>query len=293
MMYQSIKKSISIIVDNPILTMSFVIYLIFLTFLMPKLFMWQNIIVFALIIILLLLFTSAFFAGWLQMVKTAIENSKKQEKTDEEKIKEFTQMKNDFFSAVPVYILPIAGAIILYLIMFFALLTFNIKFANHFIGSLDFLVEKINSIPQDAQGLHAFLEALPQDKILILWYWQILFLFTFGLFNFFIMFWASALYYPEKCTTSPLSALKNSFFAIFKHPVKSLALYTFIMILGMLFRSVSVFFATNVVLYFIFMVLFIYFWVFVFVLIFDYYESRFYNHGDNGCDLLGKNKSVN
>ena len=66
----------------------------------------------------------------------------------------------------------------------------------------------------------------------------------------------------------------------------------FILILGMLFRIIGVFFTTNVVLYFIFMVLFIYFWVFVFVLIFDYYESRFYNHGDNGCDLLGKNKTL-
>lgn len=293
MMHQSVKKSISIIIDNPVLTLSFVIYLIFLTFVMPKLFVWQNVIVFALIVLLILLFTSAFFAGWLQMVKTAIENSKKDERNEEERVKEFIQMKNDFFSAVPVYILPILGGIVLYFIMFFLLVAFNIKFANHFIGRLDFIVDTINSIPQDSQALHAFVSSLPQDKIMILWSWQFLFLFTIGIFNFLIMFWASALYYPEKCTTSPLSALKNSLFAIFKHPVKSLALYTFILILGMLFKIISISFATNVVLYFIFMVLAIYFWVFVFVLIFDYYESRFYNHGDNGCDLLGKNKSVN
>ncbi len=292
-MYSAIKKSISIIVDNPILTLSFVIYLIFLTLIMPKLFMGQNIILFILILTLLLVFTSAFFAGWLQMVKTAIINSKKENRNDEERIKEFGEIKNDFFAAIPVYILPLLGGIILYLVMFFLLVTFNIKFANHFIGSLDFLVEKINSIPQDSQGLHAFFASMPQDKILILWYWQILFLFTIGLFNFFMMFWASALYFPEKCTTNPLSALKNSLFAIFKHPVKSFALYMFILILGLIFRITSTLFATNVVFYFIFMILAIYFWVFVFVLIFDYYESRFYNHGDNGCNLLGKNKAGN
>ncbi len=292
-MYRAIQKSISIIIDNPILTLSFVIYLIFLIFLMSYLFVGQNIILFVTILLLLLVFTSAFFAGWLQMVKTAITNSKKENRNDEEKIKDFSSMKNDFFAAIPVYILPLLGGIVLYLIMFFLLVTFNIKFANHFIGSLDFLVEKINSIPQDSQGLHAFFASMPQDKILILWYWQILFLFTIGLFNFFMMFWASALYYPEKCTTNPLSALKNSLIVIFKHPVKSFALYMFILILGLIFRITSTLFATNVVFYFIFMILAIYFWVFVFVLIFDYYESRFYNHGDNGCDLLGKNKTCN
>ena len=198
-MYSAIKKSISIIVDNPILTLSFVIYLIFLTLIMPKLFMgqniilfitilllllvftsaffagWlpklfmgQNIILFITILLLLLVFTSAFFAGWLQMVKTAIANSKKENRNDEERIKEFSEIKNDFFAAIPVYILPLLGGIILYLVMFFLLVTFNIKFANHFIGSLDFLVEKINSIPQDSQGLHAFFASMPQDKILIL-----------------------------------------------------------------------------------------------------------------------------
>ena len=288
-MYNAIKKSISIIIDNPILTLSFVIYLIFLTLLLPKIFISQNIIVFVLTIIVTLLLTSAFFAGWLQMVKTAISNSKKEERSEEEKIKEFIGIKNDFFAAIPVYILPVLGGIILYIVMFSLIVAFNIKFANHFIGSLDFLIEKLNSIPKDTQGLQAFLEALPQEEILIIWYWQILFLFTIGLFNFFMMFFASALYYPEKCTTNPLSALKNSFLAIFKHPIKSFALYVFILLLGFIFKTMGVFFSTNVILYFIFMILAIYFWVFVFVLIFDYYEQRFYNHGDNGCDLLGKN----
>ena len=290
-MYSAIKKSISIIIDNPILTLSFVIYLIFLTLLLPKIFISQNLIVFALTIIVALLLTSAFFAGWLQMVKTAISNSKKEKKNDEEKIKEFIDIKNDFFVAIPVYILPLLGGIVLYIIMFSLIVAFNIKFANHFIGSLDFLVEKLNSIPKDTQGLQAFLEALPQEEILIIWYWQILFLFTIGLFNFFMMFWASALYYPQKCTTNPLSALKNSLLVIFKHPIKSFTLYLFILFLGFIFRTMGVFFSTNVILYFIFMILAIYFWVFVFVLIFDYYESRFYNHGDNGCNLLGENKT--
>ncbi len=290
-MYSAIKKSISIIIDNPILTLSFVIYLIFLTLLMPKIFISQNIIVFILTVILTLLLTSAFFAGWLQMVKSAIYNSKKQDRSDEERFREFINIKNDFFAAVPVYIMPLLAGIILYLIMFSLLVAFNIKFANHFIGSLDFLIEKLNSMPKDTQGLQAFLDALPQEKILVIWYWQILFLFTIGVFNFFMMFWASALYYPQKCTTNPLSALKNSLLVIFKHPVKSFTLYLFILFLGFIFRTMGVFFSTNVILYFIFMILAIYFWVFVFVLIFDYYESRFYNHGDNGCNLLGKNKT--
>ena len=230
-MYRAIQKSISIIIDNPILTLSFVIYLIFLTLIMPKLFVGQNIILFVTILLLLLVFTSAFFAGWLQMVKTAITNSKKENRNDEEKIKDFSSMKNDFFAAIPVYILPLLGGIILYIVMFFLLIAFNIKFANHFIGRLDFLVEKINSLPQDAQALHNFLTSLPQEKLMILWSWQFLFVITTGIFNFLMMFWASALYYPEKETSNPLVALKNSLIVIFKHPIRSAALYIFIIIL--------------------------------------------------------------
>lgn len=290
-MYNAVKKSISIIIDNPVLTLSFVIYLIFLTLLVPKIFSDQTIIIFALILGLILIFTAAFFAGWLQMVKTAIDNSKKEERTDEEKVRNLARMRNDFFSAVPVYILPLLLGIILYIVMFMLLMAFNIKFANHYIGNLDFLTEGISTIPQDAESLHKFLSSLPEDKLMILWSWQFLFMFSVGLFNFLMMFWASALYYPEKCTTSPFAALKNSLLVIFRHPLRSLGLYAFILVLGMIFKFASIFFATNVILYFIFMIFAIYFWVFVFVLIFDYYESRFYSHGSERCNLLGKNKT--
>ena len=292
-MFKAIKKSFSIIIENPVLTMSFVLYLIFLSLILPRLFMGLNIILFALVLILLFTMTAAFFAGWLQMVKVAINNSKKVDKTEEEKLKEFTQMKDEFFGAVPKYILPLLGGIILYIIMFFLLIAFNIKFANHFIGRLDFLVEKINSLPQDAQALHNFLTSLPQEKLMILWSWQFLFVITTGIFNFLMMFWASALYYPEKETSNPLVALKNSLIVIFKHPIRSAALYCFILILGVIFKTFDYLLSTNIVLYFVFMILGIYFWVFVFVLIFDYYESRFYNHCDNGGNLIGQDNSCN
>lgn len=291
-MFNAVKKSISIIIDNPILTLSFVIYLIFLMLIVPRLFASGSLIISVIVLGCTILFTAAFFAGWLQMVKTAIKNSKKEDKTDQDRVDELVEMRSDFFAAIPVYIIPLLLGIILYIIMFIALVGFNIKFANHFIGKLDFLMEDMSYITQSGEALKKFLLSLPQEKIMIIYGWEFLFEISIGIFNFLLMFWASALYYPNKCSTSPFSALKNSLIVIFKHPVRSIGLYAFILILGLIFKIMSLMFAANVVLYFIFMILGIYYWVFVFVLIFDYYESRFYDHNTERCDLLGKNETI-
>ena len=292
-MFKAIKKSVLITIDNPILTMSFVIYLIFLTLALPKLFVAQNLLIFALISILTTALSAAFLSGWLQMIKSAIKNSKKENRSEEEKLEEFNQIKKDFFCAVPVYTLPLLVAIILYLIMFALLTGLSANIANHYIGSLDFLIKDANVISQGGEALQKFILNLPKEKIMILYGWQLLFDFVIGSFNFLLMFWLSALYYPQKCSLNPISALKNSILAIIKHPIRSAGLYLTILFLGFLFRALGMLLSSNVILYFIFMILFIYFVVFIFVLIFDYYESRFYNHNTDGCDFIGQNKTCN
>ena len=290
-MYNAVIKSLSIVFNNPVLIFSFIIYLIFLNIALPKLFVAQNIFMSVLILFVALLLSAGFFSGWLQMIKTAIKNSKIENKTDEQKVQEMVEIRNDFFAAVPVYFMPIFWAIILYILMFFTLMALNVKFANHYFGSLDFFRETINLASQNPENIQNLIQNLPQEKLLILWNWQTLFLMTIGIFNFLLMFWLSALYYPSKCKANSLSALKDSILAIIKHPLRSFTLYFFILLMVFIFKILSVSFSTNVILYFLFMVFGIYFWVFIFVLIFDYYEQRFYTHGDNWCNLIGKNKT--
>lgn len=291
-MLNSIKKSILIIINNPVLTLTFVFYLIFLTVIAPKVIISQNFILSAVIFLLGLVFTAVFFAGWLQIVKIAIKNSKKENPTDEEKIKELTEIKENFFGAIPVYTFPLLFGIILYLIMFAILMFVNIKLANHFIGNIDFLTEDIGNISQGSEGIKSFLLSLPKEKLMIIYGWEMFFEVSIAMFNFVLMFWLSALYYPSKCAANPIRALKDSVFAIMKHPLRSFGLYMFILLLGFLCKLLGLFFATaNVVLYFLVMILGIYFWIFVFVLIFNYYDSRFYDSCDNRCNLVGQNGS--
>lgn len=274
-MFDIIKKSLIITKNNPILTLAFVIYLIILSLFLPKLANFQVSWLILVVLFGILMLNAGFFAGWLEMVKCAIENSKKDYENDEEKFSDTINLRKHFFEAIPPYIIPVAVTMVLYYVLFLALILLCTQVADKFIGNIDFLFRDIKSLTQSNAVALEYLKNLSAEKLMIIYGWNALFTASIGIFGVLTVFWPSALYYGKNGSKNPFRAFWNSITAIFKKPLGVIGLNIFIAILIMALMSLGGVFALNPITSFIYMILSIYFFVFLAVLIFNYYSVNF------------------
>lgn len=274
-MFDIIKKSLIITKNNPILTLAFVIYLIILSLFLPKLANFQVSWLILVVLFGILMLNAGFFAGWLEMIKRSIENSKKDYENDEEKFFDTINLRKHFFEAIPPYIIPVAVTMVLYYVLFLGLILLCTQVADKFIGNIDFLFRDIKSLTQSNAVALEYLKNLSEEKLMIIYGWNALFTASIAIFGVLTVFWPSALYYGKNGSKNPLRAFWNSFTAIFKKPLGVIGLNIFIAVLIMALMSIGGVFALNPITSFIYMILSIYFFVFLAVLIFNYYSVNF------------------
>ncbi len=292
-MFNIFKRSFIITTSNHIIPLFFVLYMIIFTLILQKTVLSSNMIIANIIFFGLFLFSAAFFAGWFEMVKQAILNNNKGFADEVERIKSSIALRKNFFEGITKYILPLAGGIFLYYVIFLVIIYLDIIVAEKFFGKIDFLANDLKIITQSNEAMVAYFKALPNEKLLKLFSWEVLFLVTSGIYSVLTLFWVSALYFNKKETKNPLMAYAYSFEALFKKPFAVIFFNIIIALMLFIYTQLAPLTVLNPILSFLYMVAGIYFFVFLTVLIFNYYARNFGNISDNGGDCLGEDKTCN
>jgi hypothetical protein len=288
-MLEIIKKSLITVKNNPILPLALVLYLIiFATFAQSVSF--QNSVFVIVFFIALFVLNAGFFSGWFGMIKKANENADKEYKTEDEKLQDILDLRKEFFASVASYILPVFSIFILHYFAFLFWMYLNIKLANRFLGSINFLLNAPMDWGKSINSAVEFLSSLPPGKLEIIRNWQTLFICAIFLFIVFTIFVLPALYYAKDNYKNPFLAFFRAFTAVFKRPLGVLGLNLFIIVSLVCVQILGYTFSAHKILSFIYLVLLIYVFVFLVVLIFKYYGDKIADNSDNGPDSSGENK---
>ena len=156
-MLSTLIKSFKITKNNPTVVLFFVSYLMIFYIVTSVLTKVQGVYtIFA--ISLIVLFNCAFFAGWFGMIKKAVLNSDKIYENKEDKYQDILNLREDFFGSIPKFIFPVLTVFAIYYILFTAYLVLCVKFATHFIGNINFLLEDVQNGSLNPANTMAFLQ---------------------------------------------------------------------------------------------------------------------------------------
>lgn len=286
-MTDSLKKSFIIIKDNPLITLTFVIYLIILITAARTMFLNNNPVVAIVLGILMMLLTAAFAAGWCGIIKSAVRCYKK-EKTVEEKIEDITLLKNNFFSSIPTYFLPILTGMILLI----AIIVLFEQISSHLFGRLDSVINQINLLPEKTDASFNYLMSLPYTTQVMIAKKIIFSIFISGFLGFISMLYAASLFLNKQESKNPFKAILYTCYALFKMPFTSIALFIFITLINFALIIIQAVYIENVIISFVTMILRIYFVAYVIVLIFDIYDKKITNYSNNGSDCIRENEVI-
>ncbi len=289
-MFNIFKKSYIIASTNHIIPLFFVMYMIIFSLVLQKTVVSSNLIITNIIFFGLFLFSAAFFAGWFEMVKQAILNNNQEFVNEVERIKASIGLRKTFLEGITKNILPLAGGILIYYVVFFVIIYLDIIVAEKFFGKIDFLANDLKIITQSNEAMVAYFKALPNEKLLKLFSWEMLFLITSGIYSVLTLFWISALYFNKKETKNPIMAYAYSFEALFKKPFAVILFNILIALMLFVYTQLAPLTVLNPILSFLYMVVGIYFFVFLTVLIFNYYARNFGNISDNRSDCIGEDE---
>lgn len=292
-MFNIFKRSWLVTSSNHIIPLFFVVYMIIFSLILQKTLPSSNVIMTNITFCGLFLFSAAFFAGWFEMVKQAIINNDKKFENEVERIKSSIALRKNFLEGITKYIFPVAGGILIYYVVFFIIIYLDIIVAEKFFGKIDFLANDLKIITQSNEAMVAYFKALPNEKLLKLFSWEMLFLITSGIYSILTLFWISALYFNKKESKNPFMSYAYSFEALFKKPFGVILFNVIIASMLFLYTQIAPLTVLNPILSFLYMVAGIYFFVFLTVLIFNYYARNFGNIGDNRGDCLREDKTCN
>lgn len=286
----AIKKSYSIVWRNLILTQPPILFLLIMSILLGGFNrLGANIYVLIIFITSLLFLTISFFAGWFQMTKKTIAFELDESTNNEEKaLKSFGLVKH-FFPGVGDYFLSITGVGMLFIILTGLFSYISLKFGIKFLGALDIEFLKKSLEITTANDMNIYFSSLSEEKLMSIlkWFSYLFAVQTLG--QLIVMWWIPALYYKTK---NPITALFLNFKYLFKHPLKSITILMYLIILNIIISLISSFFTQNSILSLISFLLFFYYITYYVVLIFLYYgqngESTAKDYINSGNDSDGE-----
>ncbi len=270
------KKSLTMLINNPQITLFLVIYLMFAGIIVPNILLSQTKAAFYTFSFLLLMFSTAFFAGWFGFIKGVV--TLKNDKDINEKLE---NLKSGFFGSIPVYFFPI----LLLIIIFMLIQTGIPNVASILFGKTDAILMQIASLTNDKNAIANYITTLPevQKKMLIE---RSLFIITASV-SFYILFFYTipALYFNK--TPNVITGIVQNFKAVFKKFFPTIYLFFLILLIHLVLFFFEVISASlGQIFMFIALVLRVCFIAYIIVLIFSIYEENF---GNNGGDSLGEN----
>ena len=234
-------------------------------------------------LVVYILMTGAFLAGWFAMIKDAVVTPENETKTSNELLKVFLQGVGNKFLTYTV-------GMVLYSAMLFGVAIGAYKCAVKYIGQFPIPVDVLNSTMNSPDTLRQFVASMPVDDLIKVNQWNMLFLLFIMAFMFITMFWIPEIEFGGKnVIVSFFNSVKN----LFKKFFKSLILFLFILFLYFLVSLFSTFSMSNNVLYFVSVLLSVYSTAYFVVLLFQYYEEQIEGRSDSGSDCERENKTCN
>lgn len=231
----------------------------------------DNIASFILLLITIVFMISAFFAGWLFMVKKAISISKIDFIIDEDKSKASFNLIKEFPIGIGEYFLPFLVGIILYTALFFSLLFIGFQIGVHFIGKIGLGLNELKASLASPASMKVLVSSLSKEQLIKLNAWNFLLLIIMSIFSFITMFWPAELVTKTK---NAFVALFNSVKFTFKNFLAAIIIFIYISVINFIVSLINAFAAVNPITYFISLLVYFYFLVYVVVLIFLYYDSK-------------------
>ena len=216
-------------------------------------------ILFALILIILM--TGAFCAGWGNMIKSAV---------SEKNYDEPYQIIKDFIPGVGEYFLSVTASIGILGIINILVLALTYFAGINLIGDIGITSEALTRALASNEALKAFLISLDSTQLLKLNMWNFLILSVMSVMYFVMMFYPSAVFLESK---NPLKALAVSVKKIFSRKfMKALGFYLLIFVINFAISISSALFAGNNIMSFLMTLINFYFICCVSIGIFYFYK---------------------
>ena len=215
-------------------------------------------------IILFVLMSAAFVAGWFNMVKLSVSNPDSREPNS---------LMREFLPGVGEYFLPTLGMFFNFFLLTSVIVYLCFIIGAKYIGDPGVSVEALSKSLETAQALKAFLAGLTSEQLLKLNYWNLLLMSGLSLSYFLVILYLPALFYKKK---NPFLAFLFSIKDLFSKKIfKTIALYLLIFFVNALISILSAIFIGNVIMHFIITLLNFYFITVAAVGIFYYYYKNF------------------
>lgn len=215
-------------------------------------------------LVLFVLMTSAFIAGWFNMVKHAVLQPEREDANF---------LIKEFIPGVGEYFLPSLGAFVN--IMFFSIIILLLTaFAGiKLIGDPGISSEALNAALQNQEALKAFLTSLTQEQLIKINAWNLILLGAMALTYFLEILYLPAMFFKNK---NPFIAffigLKDLFSRKF---FITLGIYLLIFVIYFVLSIFSALFMGNVILHFIITLANFYFITCASIGVFNYYYNNF------------------
>ena len=179
-----IKKSFHTVIENPTITLFFVLFLIISNFLAPYIMIVHSKIIAIIIALCVFFLTTVFLAGWFQMIKEAA----KEEDISKLKDKNFAAI---FLEGITKNGITVTVGTVVYLFLLTIVLYLTSEIALKLFGSLDFIFRDmmINASGSIDNAID-YLQKLSDDQKFILYGWQFSFIISSMIYNFFFLFLA-------------------------------------------------------------------------------------------------------
>ena len=217
-------------------------------------------------IIILILMSAVFTAGWCKMIVSAIDKFESDNPNSLIKV---------FPEGVGEYILPILGSIVVLSLFFGVTGFFALQAGSHFIGNPHIDFGKLAKIGNDMTAAKSFMDSLSPIQIKQLLRWNQLFLIYITSAYFLLFLYLPAIFY--KCA-NPFKAFFISLKDLFsKKIIKTAGVFFIIFFANMLISMLTAIFSSNAVISFIVTLLGFYIFTASITGIFYYYNNNFLN----------------
>ena len=224
-----------------------------------------------------------FCAGWFNMIEGAINLSKKVFVLDKDRARATLNLFKLFGEGVGKFFLPFVGVYLIFFVIQ-AIATPIVYFLGvNIIGGLDATSMQhlqeltINTELAANQGMPAFIDKLSIEQIIFFGKWSLLFMSVTSIVMYLLMFWISEIIC---CTQNPLVALWRSFVKLFKDFFTTVRLYLILWFVGFMLLFINTFAVINPIAYIIMSIVMFYYFVYLVVLIFLYFNRKYVGNAD-------------
>ena len=266
----TIKKSYKCVVENPSITMFFVIFLIGANILISYILSTQSKTLGQILILCLFALICIFISGWFKVI---------QESMDLDNIKE-KKYYALFLEGIGENIIPTTLGTIIYSAILFLIIFISQYIALKQFGSIDFVLNDFNSISQKNMNFMQYFQTLTSEQKYIIYGWNFCILCGLAIFNFAFLFYFPALILEKvegkwkNIFLRPLIALWKNLKFFFKNFLWVLLISISIHIIHMILAILNAHFAQNLILSVVFLLIYIYFVAMVVMFIFNYYDKK-------------------